>query len=358
MNNNPLDSSSQPQHLPLPGPGPVWFPSVMGTGILANLLQIHAERLPGAHDLALAILIVAWALLLFLSVGFIVRVMRDPQVFTASVRAMAALPFWSTVSMGYLSVGSASTVVIPSYLPQWHDSIWVVNTWMWVFGTVVGVSTALVFAFRIIGVDRGDPTTVWGLAVVGPMVSSTTGANLAAHVPHGVVLWLQVASAACFFLSFYVGAVIFSCVYHHFWRVATIPVAASASAWIPLGMVGQSAAAAQAMALQAEHVLVQGFGQSVHQIAHTYGWIMVVVGIPMVAWACAVTLRGFRKRMPFSPGWWALTFPIGTLALGATLLGAGTQIQPLVWLGAVGTLCLVGTVTLCLVASARAVLRG
>lgn len=123
-------------------------------------------------------------------------------------------------------------------------------------------------------------------------------------------------------------------------------------------MVGQSAAAAQAMALQAEHVLVQGFGQSVHQIAHTYGWIMVVVGIPMVAWACAVTLRGFRKRMPFSPGWWALTFPIGTLALGATLLGAGTQIQPLVWLGAVGTLCLVGTVTLCLVASARAVLRG
>ena len=61
--------------------------------------------------------------------------------------------------------------------------------------------------------------------------------------------------------------------------------------------------------------------------------------------------------MPFAPGWWALTFPIGTLALGATLLSRGTGIGALMWLGTFGTLVLVGTVTLCLFASSFSIAR-
>ena len=83
---------------------------------------------------------------------------------------------------------------------------------------------------------------------------------------------------------------------------------------------------------------------------------MLGLGVPLAAWAVAMTIRGFRHRMPFVPGWWSLTFPIGTLALGSHLLGVGTGMTVFLVAGVVCWLVLCGTWTLCAVASGRAVL--
>lgn len=171
------DASSSPRQgthprngsrIPLPPAGPAWFPSVMGTGLLSNLLYMHASHLPGAHVLSAIVLGIAWLLLIGLTCGFIFRVARKPGAMGHSVKDFSSMPFWATVSMGYLSVGSASTVVIPSFLPELSGLVWTLNTGMWLFGTAVGVGSTFGFAVRLIGVDRGSPTTIWGLAVVAP----------------------------------------------------------------------------------------------------------------------------------------------------------------------------------------------
>lgn len=351
----PTTESTPTRPTTLPPLGPAWFPAVMGTGILGTLLQTSADRLPWGHAAAVLALVVAWTVLVVLTGGFLLRIARDREAFTATVRDVATVPMWGTVAMGLLAVGSSTATVVPATWPGLTGAAWAVDGVLWTIGTLVGVLTALGFAARLVAEDCGRPTTVWGLALVGPMVSATTGAALVPHLAGPGRIWLLLATVGCFFLSLVAGSIVFAVAYHHLWRVSPIALAASPSAWIPLGMVGQSTAAAQSIATQAQSLAAPGTAQVIQQAAQAYGFLMLGIGLPLVTWAVVVTVRGFRDRMPFSPGWWALTFPIGTLSLGACLLGQGTGLGILVGVGEFATLVLCGTVTLCLAASVRAI---
>lgn len=340
---------------PLPPLGPAWYPAVMGTGILGTLLQTSAGRLPWGHPASVVPLVMCWTILVVLTGGFLGRIIGDRGALTETLRDIDKVPMWGTVSMGVLAVGSCTATVVPAWWPGLTRTAWTVDAVLWAIGALVGVLAALGFGARLVGRDCGAPTTVWGLAVVGPMVAATTGAGLVPHLAGQGRIWLLLATVGCFFLSLCVGTIVFAVAYHHHWRIAPIALAASPSAWIPLGMVGQSTAAAQSIAAQARPMLARQAAAVVHQAANGYGFAMLGIGLPLVGWAIVVTVRGFVGRMPFSPGWWALTFPIGTLALGATLLGQGTGRTVLTLAGEVGTLVLCGTVALCTVASLRGI---
>ncbi|MBB2988108.1 TDT family transporter [Terracoccus luteus] len=307
----------------LPGPGPMWFSSVMGTGILSTLLGREATSTRWLLVPASGLMLIAVVLLVGLSVAFGARVAADRSVLTDTLRDVAVVPTWGTVSMGVLSVGSSLVTVVPQLAPGRLDG-WAVgaDAVLWTAGTLLGVVTAFGFAVVLVRRDVGRPMPVWGLPVVPPMVSATTGAALVPHVGGAVGhLALLVASVACFFLSLFLGGLVFALAYHHHWRVAPLPVAASISTWIPLGVVGQSTAAAQALATQTAALFTPGEAPAVHVLADAYGLLMVVVAVPVVAHAVRLTVRGFRAGLAFAPGWWALTFPIGTLALGCRMLG-------------------------------------
>jgi tellurite resistance protein TehA-like permease len=331
--------------------GPAWYGAVMGTGILATVTQTLVPDVWVARGL----LVIGWLLLLGLTFGFVARTVRCPAVFTASLR-VAHLPLWGMVSMGLLSVGSATATVLPPWLPAFAWPAVLVDEVLWTLGTIVGLATAIGFTALLIRSDAGAPTTVWGLAVVPPMVSATVGAGLAPHLGSTALqVGMLVIALACFILSLALGAVIFAVAYHHHWRVAGLAIGASTTAWIPLGVVGQSTAAAQVMAGQAAALLPASLAGTAQDLANDYGVVMLSLGVPLAGWAVAMNIRGFRHRMPFVPGWWSLTFPIGTLALGGHLLGVGTGMTVFLAAGTVCWLTLGGTWTLCAVASARAV---
>ena len=335
----------------LPPVGPAWYGAVMGTGILATLTQ---TLVPGLW-VARVLLVLGWLLLVGLTAGFAARSVRHRGTLAASVR-VGALPLWGMVSMGMLAVGSATATVLPSWVPALTDAAVGLDGTLWVLGTALGLATAVGFAVLLVRFDAGAPTTVWGLAVVPPMVSATVGAGLVPHLPNPALqLSLLLVAAVCFVLSLSLGAVIFSVAYHHHWRVAGLAVAASTTAWIPLGVVGQSTAAAQVMAGSAGPLLPPGPAAALQSLANDYGVLMLGLGVPLAAWAVAMTVRGFRRRMPFVPGWWSLTFPIGTLALGSHLLGVGSGMTLFLAAGFACWLTLCGTWTLCAVATARAV---
>lgn len=342
----------------LPPAGPSWFGSVMGTGILATLIGLHAAGHPDLLLPAAALLVVGWGLLVGLTTAFVRRVAGDRDVLWHSATDPAVAPMWGTVSMGVLSVGSATLTVVPRLAPRLVHGAVGVDLVLWTVGTVLGIATTLAFLGAVVSRDLGRPTPVWGLPVVPPMVSATTAAALVPHLPDPALqAALLLVGAVCFVLALAIGGLVFAVAYHHHVRVAPIPTAASASAWIPLGVVGQSMAAACAIAAQSGRFLTPATASEVSALARSYGWVMLVVAVPVVAFAVRVTMRGFRAGMPFSPGWWSLTFPLGTLALGAHLLAAETDSRLVAAVGALALVGLVGTWSLCAVATSRAVRR-
>lgn len=344
----------------LPGAGPAWWGAVMGTGILATLTVLQLPDGPVRVGLSLALLAADWLLAIALTLGFAARVVRHRAAWWDSLRGVARSQ-WGMVSMGVLSVGSATSTVLPAAAAQWSLAAWRIDELLWVSGTAVGVVAALGVLLQLVRHGTDTPSTLWGLAVVAPMVSATTGGALATHLlgragGQEAAIWVLAVATGCFFLSLTTGPVVFALAYHHHWRVAPVPLAATASVWIPLGIVGQSTAAAQAIATPAA-LLAPAHAAEISRVASGYGAGVLLLGIPFVAWAVVVTVRGLRARMPFSPGWWALTFPIGTLSLGSHLLGVATAAPWLVTASLVAWLVLCGTWTLCSVASVRAVVR-
>ena len=340
----------------VPPPGPQWYGSLMGTGIAATLTQTLSDDLPGGQQLAVVLLLLGWLLFAGLTAAFALRVLRAPSVLGDTIREIPVLATWGMVSMGVLSLGSATATVVPAHWESLAGAAWAVDGVLWTMGTVLGVLTALGFATRLIGHDVGAPTTTWGLPIVPPMVSATTGAALVPHLGtrHGQLL-LVIVAVACFFLALVLGLVVFAVAYHHHWRVDPLPLAAATSAWIPLGVVGQSTAAAQALAAQAQHFVLPQDAGTLTGLAHVYGAVMLTLGVPLIAWAAVVTVRGFRRRMPFSPGWWALTFPVGTVCLGLHAMAEGTGIRALGIASDLVCVVLLFNWALCAVATVRAI---
>ena len=316
----------------------------MGTGILAILTQTHVGATAGGHDAAIVAMLAGWVLAIVLTVGFGVRVLRSRTAWHDSMSGAAASQ-WGMVSMGILSIGSATATVLDPQSPLLAALAWRMDLVTWVVGTAIALVAALGFTRCLVLRDLGDPNATWGLALVAPMVSATTGATLSGRLDGSVAMAVLSIAVGCFFCSLTLGPVVFAIAYRHHWRVARLPLALTTSWWIPVGIIGQSTAAAQVIAER-----IPGLGS----LAIGYGVIALGIGLPVVAWAVVTTLRGFRARMPYSPGWWALTFPLGTLSLGSHLLGETTG---LVGLELVSILCwvtLIGTWTLCAGQSVRA----
>ncbi|MDV8000956.1 C4-dicarboxylate ABC transporter [Rhodococcus sp. IEGM 1408] len=337
MTTSPGADVAPPGHA-VPGPGPAWFGAVMGTGILATLLQLHAVHVPAFGAVAPAVLVLAWVLLLGLGAGFARSIARDPAVWTRSIGEASMLPLWGMVSMGLLAVGSGTFTVVDAHAPAFRTAALGVDAALWLVGTVLGLATAAGFTYWLLTRRPAHPLPTWALPLVPPMVTATAGGALAAELDPGPLRTALVAvCAVAFVVALTLGGGVIAVAYRHAWRRTPIPVALATSTWIPLGILGQSTAAAQELA-----------GPQLAAAARWYGVAAMAAGAAAGAFAAATTVRGFRARMPFHPGWWAMTFPLGTCALGAHHL----EWWP-VSLGILVALC--GTWSLCTVASLRAI---
>lgn len=285
----------------LPPLGPGWAGAVMGLGITASLMDIHLSSTLG-HLPAELMLGVATLLALALTVGFLRH--RNPGFHSS------AMPAWGMASMGILALGSAYSLIFGA---------WPVHAFCWAVGTVLGAITCVKFICYLF-VSRPAPAFTWGLPLVAPMVAATASAQLAPHAGawgstvHGI-------GVACFALAWVTAVPTFAFVYAR--TFPTIPTQFATTAWIPLGLVGQSTVAAQLLA-----------GEQWHFRAMVYGIVMLSVGIPLACYAICqhwgTALGG--APMPYNPTWWASTFPVGTCCLGThTLAEKSTNSALLAW---------------------------
>src|SRR5699024_6589447 len=130
--------------------------SLMGTALTAALLELH-----GFAAGARAMLLIAGAVTVIITIGWLIY--RSPK-FTPVV-----MPAWAMVSLGLVSLGSASSTILVDAL---GDAVWWFHFWCCVIGGALGLVTCVVYLRQLITGRAGTPTFSWGLPLVTPMVTA------------------------------------------------------------------------------------------------------------------------------------------------------------------------------------------
>ena len=242
----------------------------MGTGIVAVALVGLPVRPPGATAVALAL----W----LLACGLLVLALVRP--WTGPVTASGAPP------MALMTVATGAHLLLGAELAAGL---------LWTVGTLLGLVVAVVVPRRR---PAGDTGATWLMPAVPPVVSAASGAALVPHPVCWALLAVGLLRAAPIAILVVRGVL----------RHGPGPAAGVPALWIVLGPLGQSATAV--------HHLdgpVVGYGAVALGLAGA--WLAVVA---------TLTLRAAREGLPFGPGWWAFTFPLGTVVTGTSGLAEAT----------------------------------
>lgn len=301
----------------LPPAGPAWAGSLMGTAVTAALLELH-----GFGAGARVMLFIAATVAVIIAVGWLVY--RSPGFLPG------VMPAWAMVSMGLVSLGSASSMILNETL---NDAVWWFHFASCVLGGALGLVTAGVYLRLILTTRAGAPTFSWGLPLVTPMVTATAGMRVhgwlsSVNVAQGYTTFILWLSFAAFGFTLLLAPVVFARVYYFYFgprvqRTAQnrLEPMAAPTIWIPLGIIGQSMACAQLLGAAAGWELA----------GILYGILMCVLAVPVGLFAVVVHYQAALRGISYSPTWWASTFPLGTLCMGTHWLSASTGAQWLNW---------------------------
>lgn len=259
----------------IPPAGPAWTGSLMGTSIIAALLSIHGANYP-----AIAFAVLATGIFVVTCYGTLRY--RTPRLLPEHMGP------WGMFAMGVISLGTAWTTIT-------GDSVYQLITYLTagLAGFVLAINQWRKFA--------GSPNFQWGLALVVPMVAATSAAQL------GFITLGRIG----FIFVWIIGVPVFLYVYLALMRGrANIPAIVGNTTWIPVGVVGQSTAAAQLL-------FSQDFGL-------LYASIMLPLGAAASLYALYHEYRTVRSWAAYNPAWWGSTFPVGTMSLGTHFVAVST----------------------------------
>ncbi|WP_062520754.1 hypothetical protein [Demequina silvatica] len=303
---------------------PNWFAAVMGTSIVATAAHALPVRLPGLDAVAWLAWAAAGAILVTVVAATAVHLVTDRGALRGYLLDPQVAPFYGAAAMGLLAFGTATLLVAEPLLGR--AAVATAGA-LWVIGTALGLATAVgvpVLAFTRHTVAPDAASGAWLMPVVPPMVSAAGGALLLPYLHGGAA---QALAYACVLMAGAAGLAtlallpqIWSRLAHH-GRGAAVAVP---TLWMVLGPLGQGTTAAGLLADLAGPGL--GADRGVLTV------VAVAVGMPLMGFALlwlaiagAVTATTAREGLPFSLAFWAFTFPVGTLATGASSLATHTD---------------------------------
>ncbi|WP_186767937.1 TDT family transporter [Streptomyces qinzhouensis] len=237
----------------------------------------------------------------------------------------AVAPFYGCAAMAPLAVGIGA--LGPGRDVLGERAAVPVAAVLFALGCVLAVAAAVVVPYLLIVRHRtppGSASPVWLLPLVAPMVAAAFGPLLAVELPPGdgrrtlLVTSLGLAGASAL-ATLTVLPLVAARLIHH----GPLPLALTPSLFLVLGPLGQSTTAA---------------GQLADALpGRPYADLLAVVyGVPVMGFALlwlvlagALVIRAVRRGLPFTLGWWAFTFPVGTCVTGAAALAHRTGLDAL-----------------------------
>ncbi|GID92499.1 TDT family transporter [Amorphoplanes digitatis] len=296
--------------------GPNWFASVMGTGILATAAAALPVHVPGLRILAT----LGWALAAALLAVLVVAAVRHARTYADDP---VLSQFWGAPPMALMTVGAGTLLVGRDWLGE--PVAVAVDLVLWTVGTVLGLAVAVAVPYRMMTRHRAGPDAAFGgwlMPVVSPMVSAAGGALLVPHVAARAELLL--ACYAMFGVSLFAAILVIGQIWGRLMLHGAGPARLVPTLWIVLGPLGQSVTAAHLLGRAAQGVLPEPYANGAQLAAVLYGVPTLGFALFWAALAGAITARTARAGLPFSLTWWSFTFPVGTVATGASGLAVRT----------------------------------
>ncbi|KAM0750377.1 hypothetical protein T439DRAFT_326343, partial [Meredithblackwellia eburnea MCA 4105] len=317
---------------------PAWFASNMGLGITSMLLYRLPYQFRGLHTIAalfFALNVVLFIVFLLMSLA---RYTIWPRCWTLMLAHPVQSMFLGVFSMGFGTIGDGVTLFLA---PHGHSFLMLAWACWWIeafISVAVGIGVPFIMFSKQ---KHSGPlmTGVWLLPVVSPNVAAAAGGIVAQSLSPSQAR-LTIAISYILLGTSLPPAVLVMALYFN--RLALHhgpPSSVAISVFLPIGPCGQSAYAF----LQLSSVLrelqtstghgITGSGhygttENEMMTAAIYAGSIVValflVGFGafwMVLAYASVLQRWRRKRLYFNLGWWAFTFPVGTMASATTLLG-------------------------------------
>ncbi|MEW2630472.1 TDT family transporter [Streptomyces sp. NPDC048389] len=314
--------------------GPNWYAAVMGTAIIASAGVALPVDVPGLRAACTGVWALSAALLAVVLTARAAHWVHHRDQARAHLLDPAVAPFYGCLSMALSSVGAGTLTLGGDVVGP--GAATTAGFVLFATGALLGLVIAVAVPYLMIARHRiapGGASPVWLLPVVGPMVSASTGPLLVPRLPPGQ--WREavlLASCTVFGLSLLATLLVLPVVFARLVHHGPLPLALTPSLFLVLGPLGQSTTAADKLADAAPLALGPGY-------ASGFGVLAVVHGVPVMGFAllwlvpaAAMVLRAARRGMPFTMGWWAFTFPVGTCVTGSAALAERTGLVAYEWL--------------------------
>lgn len=316
--------------------GPNWYSAVMGTAIVASA-GAGAPGCPGwLRDGCTGMWVLAAGLLVLVLAARGGHWVRHPDEARRQLLDPAVAPFYGCLPMALLSVGGGALTLGPRVVGE--RAAVTADAALWTAGTAGALLVAAAVPYLMVTRHRigpADASPVWLLPVVAPMVAAALGPALVPHLPSGARQareGLLLGCYAMFGLSLLATLMLLPLVWGRLLRYGPLPVALTPALFLVLGPLGQSTAAAGALADAAPYAVAPPYASALHGFAVLYGVPVMGFALLWLASAAAMVVRAARGGLRFSMTWWAFTFPVGTCATGAASLARHTGLHAAAWL--------------------------
>lgn len=275
------------------------FGAVMGLSGLAMAWRL-AKASGAPAWIGESIAVVAVLAFLTLSIGYLTKLARHGD----AVRAEFAHP----VSGNFFGTVAISLLLLSGVVSPWHAGVGQV---LWGIGSVFTLLLSALAVSRIVrgGLEAAHFVPAWLIPGVASLDIAVTGA----HMP---MAWAPELNLAALAIGGVVALVLYTLI---LFRLATQP--ALAPAMTPSLMI-----------LVAPFAV--GFLAYVNMTGHVDRFASVLFYFGLFAFV-VVAPRVFRRSVPFSPAWWAISFPLAALvnaALRYAGSGTGWPLQTVAWL--------------------------
>lgn len=312
---------------------PGWYASVMGTAILAitaydNPGNIGLVR-PVAEGVAVGFAVVAYLLGAVLLVAYAVRWARFTDAVKDNLRHPVLGSMHATIPAGLLVLAVMTAVVGPAFLPG--DVVVPATAFLAVFGSALGLVVSVAFAYVLFVGEHPAAAANggWFVPPVATVIIPLALMPLMPHVGPESARMLLALGYATFGMGFLLFLFTMGLLHDRLVQHPLPPAALAPSVWVGLGPVGVASMAPMALA--------RGGADLFGDVAPTIGMISLLVstgvwgfGLWWLAIAISLLVRYLRAGgVPFHPGWWAFTFPLGAYTAATLTLARAWQVTVL-----------------------------
>ncbi|KAJ1879637.1 Plasma membrane sulfite pump involved in sulfite metabolism [Coemansia sp. RSA 1722] len=308
------------------GFSPAWFTATMGTGAIASLTYSFPYSNRPLEYIGMGIGLFNIILYIVCLVLFAARLIKYRDMSDILLHPQLSMSL-GTIPMGLCTVVSGLVTMLSRYNTTWVPTFALV---LWCIVVAASVLCSLIVPFVVISHQKYTLETmnaVLLLPVVPNVVAASTGGVVASAFSGGTAIVIILISYVLWGMGMLLAMMLTAAYLIRLVLYKLPPKEAMASAFIPIGPLGQSSYGIQILGTQALRVFSVSMPQVKYlgDVLHTVGFMIGLLLWGAALWwfvhaACSAIYTLVHERVPFNLGWWALIFPSGTVLFSTNAL--------------------------------------